>query len=100
MASIQGIASALSPVPPSPAPLGAPAAKGGGFGETFGRLLEDVNASQLRAEAAATALAAGRPVDTAQTLVTIEKANITFQFAMQVRNKLLEAYQEIMRMQV
>jgi flagellar hook-basal body complex protein FliE len=32
--------------------------------------------------------------------VAIEKANISFQFALQIRNKLLEAYQEIMRMPV
>jgi flagellar hook-basal body complex protein FliE len=99
MASIQGASAAFPPLPPTPAPSGGSAAKGG-FGETLGRLLEDVNASQRAAAAAATALSAGRPVDTAQTLVAIEKANITFQFAMQVRNKLLEAYQEIMRMPV
>ena len=32
--------------------------------------------------------------------VAIEKANVSFQFALQIRNKLLEAYQEIMRMSV
>ena len=100
MASVQGPSAAFPPIPPSLEPREGAAAGGGGFGETFGQLLEGVNTSQREAEAAASALAAGHPVDTAQTLVTIEKANITFQFAMQVRNKLLEAYQEIMRMSV
>ena len=71
-----------------------------GFGETLGRAMAGVNALQLDADTAAVSLASGQPVDTAKTLVTIEKANIAFQFAMQVRNKLLEAYQEVMRMQV
>lgn len=71
-----------------------------GFGETLGRAMAGVNALQLDADTAAVSLASGQSVDTAKTLVTIEKANIAFQFAMQVRNKLLEAYQEVMRMQV
>jgi flagellar hook-basal body complex protein FliE len=55
---------------------------------------------QTHAQEAAVALASGQPVDMAQTLVTLEKANISLQFALQVRNKLLEAYQDVMRIPV
>jgi flagellar hook-basal body complex protein FliE len=79
----------------------APSATGDtGFGETLSRALSEVNEMQLQSRDAAVAVAAGKPVDTAQMVVGVEKANISLQFAIQVRNKLLEAYQELMRMQV
>lgn len=71
-----------------------------GFGDTLTRAVSAVNDMQRDAADATNALAAGKPIDTAQALVTIEKANVSFQFAVQIRNKLLEAYQEIMRMTV
>ena len=86
--------------PTAPTPVATASRAAGGFGETLGRALSGVNALQLDAEAAVASLASGQLVDTAKTLVTVEKASIAFQFAMQVRNKLLEAYQEVMRMQV
>ena len=93
--------------PVSMAPLAATATprvpgstSSGGFGESLSKSLDEVNSLQLQAQAAASALAAGQPVDMAQTPVTVEKANISLQFALQIRNKLVEAYQEIMRLQV
>ncbi len=97
----------LQIAPVSTAPIAATATRrepgptsSGEFGESLSRSLEAVNSLQLQAQAAASALAAGQPVDMAQTLVTVEKANISLQFALQIRNKLVEAYQEIMRLQV
>jgi flagellar hook-basal body complex protein FliE len=103
--SITGAPAAVGPaaIPPTRAtrePSATTRSAAGGFGETLGRALAGVNALQLDADAASVALASGKSVDTAKTVVTIEKASIAFQFAMQVRNKLLEAYQEVMRMQV
>jgi flagellar hook-basal body complex protein FliE len=80
-----------------------PAAVEGGaetFGAALGRAVSGVTDMQAQAQEAAVALASGQPVDMAQTLVTIEKANISLQFALQVRNKLLEAYQDVMRIPV
>jgi flagellar hook-basal body complex protein FliE len=71
-----------------------------GFGASLGKALSDVHALQVQATDAASRLASGQTTDMVETLVTIEKANVAFQFAMQMRNKLLEAYQEIMRIQV
>src|SRR5260221_14686650 len=95
----------IAPATFSIAPPAAPASispRGGadGFSETLTRAVSAVNEAQLDARDAAVAVASGASVDSAQALVTIEKANVSFQFALQIRNKLLEAYQEIMRMQV
>ena len=89
-----------APVVPALAKVGAASPGAPGFGETLGRALKEVDELQVKAQSAATAVASGRDVDMTQTLVTIEKANISLQFALQIRNKLLEAYQEIMRIQV
>ena len=95
IASVGGI-----PITPAPAKVGEAAPTAPGFGETLGRALKEVDGLQVKAQAAASAVASGRDVDMTQALVTIEKANISLQFALQIRNKLLEAYQEIMRIQV
>ena len=70
------------------------------FGSTLGRAVSDVDALQQRAQDTAIAMASGNGQDTARGVAAIEKANIAFQFTLAVRNKLLEAYQEVMRMTV
>lgn len=101
MADIR-IAPASIPVttPTAPPPI---TTRGGGegFSDTLKNAVSAVNEAQLDARDATVAMASGSSgVDSAQALVTIEKANVSFQFALQIRNKLLEAYQEVMRMQV
>jgi len=87
-------------VSPTTSAHSAPAANGAAFGDALTRALSEVNDLQLKARDSALAVASGKPIDTAQMVVDVEKANISLQFAVQVRNKLLEAYQELMRMQV
>lgn len=70
------------------------------FGQVLGRAVQEVNGQAVAAQEAAVSLASGQSKDTAQALTSIEKANITFQFALQIRNKLLDAYTEVMRMSV
>jgi flagellar hook-basal body complex protein FliE len=63
--------------------------------------LDQVNAEQQRARATATAFEQGKPgVDLAQTMLEMQKASISFRAAVEVRNKLVSAYQEIMNMPV
>jgi flagellar hook-basal body complex protein FliE len=45
-------------------------------------------------------LAAGAPVNLHQVMIGLEESRMSFQLLMQVRNRLLEGYQEVMRMQV
>ncbi|MCS7220775.1 MAG: flagellar hook-basal body complex protein FliE [Anaerolineae bacterium] len=73
---------------------------GPSFGALIRDALEELNRLQVEANQAATDLVAGKPVDLHDVMIAIEKANLGFQLALQVRNKLVEAYQEIMRMQV
>jgi len=74
--------------------------EGESFGTALGRAVGDVDALQQQAQNTAVAMAGGQGADTAQAVATIEKANIAFQFALSIRNKLLEAYLEVMRMPV
>ena len=95
------IAPTTLPITPPVAPAPITTRGGGeGFTDTLKSAVASINAEQLAARDAAVAVASGSGVDSAQAFVTIEKANISFQFALQIRNKLLEAYQEVMRMQV
>ncbi len=73
---------------------------GGDFGELLTDALKDVNASQLESREKQSALMAGQPVDVDDLMITMERASIAMQLTMQVRNKVLEAYQEVMRTQI
>ena len=72
--------------------------------EDFASLLKEsinkVNELQLNAEAAIEKLAKGEVKDLHQVLVAIEEANLAFMTMMQIRNKLIDAYQELMRLQM
>ncbi len=70
------------------------------FGKTFEQAIQALNNQQLEADQWAARLAAGEDVDLHQVLIAMEQAEIGFRLALQVRTKLVEAYQEIMRMQV
>ena len=60
----------------------------------------EVNELQQQAERAIQQLAGEGKGDLQETMIAIEKADVSFRLMMQIRNKVLEAYQEIMRMQV
>ena len=61
--------------------------------------IDEVNRLQEQADQAIESLSKGETKDIAQTMIAVEKANVSFQLMTQVRNRLIEAYQEIMRMQ-
>lgn len=63
--------------------------------------LDQVNATQQRARAAATAFERGQPgMDLPQVMLEMQKASVSFRGAVEVRNRLVEAYREIMNMSV
>jgi flagellar hook-basal body complex protein FliE len=71
------------------------------FAELLMDALKDVNANQLEARATQDSFMAGRQsVDYHDLMIAMEKASVAMQLTMTVRNKILEAYQEISRMQV
>jgi flagellar hook-basal body complex protein FliE len=69
------------------------------FAETMKASIAEVNQLQKQADQTIEALATGETKDVAQTMIAVEKANISFQLMTQIRNRIIEAYQEVMRMQ-
>lgn len=71
-----------------------------GFKEALQNSIKDVNVRQLEAHSAMEDLATGRSSNLHETMIAIQKAEISFKMLMQVRNKIINAYQEVMRMSV
>jgi len=75
-------------------------AAGGGFESAITEALKSVNAVQSAAGDASTAFERGDTVDIAGVMLARQKASIAFEATLQVRNKLLSAYKDIMSMPV
>ena len=71
-----------------------------GFGRMLSSALDDARDKKVAADDAARNLTLGRDADIHGTMIAMEKADISFQFLMQVRNKIISAYETIMRTQV
>lgn len=72
----------------------------GGAGPSFGEVLAQVNRMQLEADAAIRDFATGGRTTLHETMIALEKADLSFRLLMQVRNKIVQAYEQVMRMQV
>lgn len=70
------------------------------FGDVFKEALDSVNRQQLEADSAVSGLTSGEVEDVHQVMISTEKARLSLQLTTQVTNKVIEAYQEISRMQV
>ena len=81
---------------------GSPAApaKGAGFGDALLDAVKSVNAQQTQATDAATAYERGETNDIVGVMLARQKASLGFEATLQVRNKLLGAYRDIMNMPV
>lgn len=88
---------ARTSVPAGPAPSGG---VDGSFSGMLGKLVSEVNAKQAVAGQTVADLQAGKPVSLHQAMISMEEASVSFQLMAEVRNRLLESYQELMRMQV
>lgn len=75
-------------------------AKGTSFGDYLNQAIQNVNNLQIESEKLNDAFAAGQTDNIQQVMIASEKAQIALQFTLQLRNKFLDAYQEIMRMPV
>jgi flagellar hook-basal body complex protein FliE len=71
---------------------------GNSFGRTLDSLIDHVDGQIKEADTKTRDFALGRSTDMVDVMVSTEKASVSFQFLLQIRNKLLEGYQEIMRM--
>ncbi len=70
------------------------------FAGVLQQALDQVNGFQHDADAAARAFALGQAPSVHDTIITMEKADLSLRLATRVRNKVVEAYQDMMRMQV
>ncbi len=86
---------------PKPKEVQKPQEKAEGtFKETLQTFLKDVNQLQKGAEEATQRLISGEVENIHQVMLAMEEAHTSFQLMMEMRNKILEAYREVMKMQV
>ena len=79
---------------------GAGAVQGVGFGEVLNQFVGEVNQKQLDSTQAVNDLLAGKEIPLHQAMIAMQEAGVAFQLMVEVRNKLLQGYQELMRMQI
>jgi len=73
---------------------------GGSFSNILNQFVSEVNTKQVAAEQNVNGMLSGGNVSLHQAMISMEEANVSFQLMIEVRNKLLDSYQELMRMQV
>ena len=73
---------------------------GGSFQNLLGSFVGEVNDKQAAAADAVAGLMSGKNVTLHQAMISMEEASVSFQMMVEVRNKLLDSYQELMRMQI
>jgi len=84
----------------APAAAEAPGSPAGGFTGALKNALEGVSATQDRADGLSAAYERGEVTDVAKVMLARQEAGVAFEATLQVRNRLLSAYQDIMRMGV
>jgi flagellar hook-basal body complex protein FliE len=97
----------ISSIPVTGVPLAREAARpadaaepGSSFKDFLMRSIQEVNSMQQQADRAVEALSTGEEVNPAEVLTAVQKADIAFRLMMQVRNKIVQAYQEVQNIRV
>jgi flagellar hook-basal body complex protein FliE len=72
----------------------------GTFKDVLGNFVGEVAQKQAVADDAVNGLLSGKNVSLHQAMISMEEASVSFQMMVEVRNKLLDSYQELMRMQM
>ena len=70
------------------------------FKETVSNFVNEVNDLQIKAGESVENFATGKVENVHEVMIAMSKAEISFKFMMETRNKLIDAYKEIIRMQV
>ncbi|MBB5016729.1 flagellar hook-basal body complex protein FliE [Rehaibacterium terrae] len=79
----------------------APVATGPSFGDTLKRALSGVNESQMESRRLAEAFELGDPrVDLARVMIASQQAQVGFKAVVEVRNRMVQAYQDVMNMPI
>jgi flagellar hook-basal body complex protein FliE len=94
---LQGLGNQITAPLDKPSVLGS---NGDDFAKQLMDTMKEVNQAQLDSKELQNQFMAGQPVEFHDLMISMEKAGTAMQLTMQVRNKVLEAYQEMMRMQI
>lgn len=70
------------------------------IGKTFDQLLQDLSNTELHSDSLLTRLAAGEDVDLHEVMIAAEQTDVSFRVALAIRDRLVEAYREIMHMNI
>lgn len=97
---ISSIGGNLSPLSPKLPSTGAKSDGGTDFGSALKDAVGALGQLGAKADASSLSLAKGDPIDIHEVMLNTEQASLGFSMALQVRNKLIDAYQEVMRMSV
>jgi flagellar hook-basal body complex protein FliE len=96
-------ASGIQPVSSLPASSpgdGGAAKSGGGFGDLLRSVLDDANRAQVESDRALESLSRGEGTDVHDVMLALTRADLSFRLLVEVRDRLVEAYQEVQRMQI
>jgi flagellar hook-basal body complex protein FliE len=98
------ISSIAPPITP-PAPIQIDGAQGSSattsaFGDLFNSAINQVESARSQADQSVDQFLSGEGDDLHSTILSVQRADLEFQLAMQVKNKVVSAYQEVMRMQL
>lgn len=97
------IVGGISGIPTAPTPASSPTSgvgsEGGTFGDTLRSALATVDQLHETSQSQAGELLHGDRQDLHNVMIAVEKADVAFQLMMQVRNKILNAYQDVSKLQ-
>jgi flagellar hook-basal body complex protein FliE len=78
---------------------GSPGVSGGGFADTLRGAIDEMGQLDASADTKVAGVLSGNGADVHSALIAVEKADLSFQLMMQVRNKIVAAYQQVSQMQ-
>lgn len=100
MTPINAVAQGINTAAGQHAPAGKPASGGADlFGDTFRSATQQIGKLDADAQSAVTGLLSGQGVEVHDAMIATQKSELAFELALQVRNKAVSAYQQMMQMQ-
>ena len=101
MSNIQSIGPVKGPHIPQEGVKAQPAGKQfPSFKQTLSKYMEEVNEMQNKADESIQKMAAGEITDVHQVMNSVQEASLAFNMMMEIRNKVMDAYQEVMRLRL
>jgi flagellar hook-basal body complex protein FliE len=95
-----GSATGIGKTDAAVAPFATSGAEKGGFSNILSRAVQEVDGKMQAASAEQSKVLTGESTNLHQAMISMQEASVAFTLMVEVRNKLVESYQELMRMQV